>query len=749
MARFRLLVKLCVLLVFTAVLTLECRDGDSGTVLTSDPRGPTKVSVGPAMAEYSARGTNVHPTAELRNRNGSDMAGAAAAWTSNVRRAVPESSSGRMTAAGNVRATITASAGSAAVRVFDFTRLLQQFIDAHDIGAAALGIMNQGEIVYNEAVGYMDAQRQVPVEQNIMMRLASVTKPITAAVIHKLANDGMLALDDCVFDLGQLGGGLLQISPFPQLGDPRLAEITVLHLLQHRGGWDRDVAGDLAFREVEIAAALSVASPPGRENTVRFILGQPLQFSPGSRRAYSNIGYLVLGLIIEEVSGKDYMTYVHESIFDPLGVVRDDVIQGRTFREDRSDREPWYDGVYGCRNVFDPLGPAVWCPEGGWDHEAKIAHGGLVASTRSILTFLDAYIVWGNNIGRRRRGGEGSEWWTYHTGSLSGTNTLAFQRGNGINYVILFNRRRSRSSGPSYVSLFREVLEDQLAGYTAVRFEGGIEDQIFTEGAAISVLVLPEASGGLPPHTYMLEPVLSAGLVFDDNARTIRGVPAEVAAAAPYTYSVSGSFGSTASITFAIEVVSAVSFVDMVADQSYPRTHAIAPLILPAAAGGAPPLGYTLTPTLPGGLSFDASTRTISGTPTEVTAGLVSYTYKATDANGSADSLQLSIEVYSPVAAEHEALPESFVVRGNYPNPFHHSTRIVFDLPWPATVTVEVMDVTGRRVFAVPAASLAAGWGRRIELSGMALSSGLYLYRLIAMSPAGNSVHTGRFVRLR
>ena len=248
-----------------------------------------------------------------------------------------------------------------------------------------------------------------------------------------------------------------------------LADITVLHLLQHRSGWDREIAPDFAFREIEIAAALSVASPPGRENTVRYVLGQPLQFSPGSRRAYSNIGYLVLGLIIEEISGQDYLTYVRETIFDPLGVPRDDVIQGRTFPNDRSDREPWYDGARRCRNVFDPTGPHVWCPDGGWHHEAKIAHFGLVASTRAILAFLDAYVVFGDNIGRRRSGREGPGWWAYHTGTLDGTNTLAFQNGNRVSYVVLFNRRQSSGPG-SYAESFMEVLEDRLDDHMAVRY---------------------------------------------------------------------------------------------------------------------------------------------------------------------------------------------------------------------------------------------------------------------------------------
>ena len=94
-----------------------------------------------------------------------------------------------------------------------------------------------------------------------------------------------------------------------------------------------------------------------------------------------------------------------------------------------------------------------------------------------------------------------------------------------------------------------------------------------------------------------------------------------------------------------------------------------------------------------------------------------------------------------------QTLPASFAVRGNYPNRFRRTTRLVFDLFWPALVTVEVMDVTGRRGLTAPSVGLTAVWEHRIELSGTTLSSGLYLYRLIAVSPEGSSTHVGRFVR--
>lgn len=342
-----------------------------------------------------------------------------------------------------------------------FDSLMVEFTEKQRIGAAALGIMKDGVVVYDRAFGWMDRDRAIPIRQDVMMRLASVTKPITAAAIHELVRDGALELDAFVFDLGQPGGGLLDVAPFPSLGDVRLREITVRHLLMHRGGWDRDAVGDLAFREIEIAQAMSIPSPPGRRNTVRYILGQPLQFDPGSQHAYSNVGYMVLGLVIEEVSGNDYMDHVLEAVLAPLGIRSDDVIRGRTFPKDRDEREPWYDDDRLTRNVFDPGGPRVRWPDGGWDHEAKVGHGGLVTSTRPMLSFLDVYQVAGDDIGtRRRRGAEPFRWRWNHTGSLPGTDTVARQRWDGVNYVVLFNRRLRTE--PSYKTQIRDLIDDIL-----------------------------------------------------------------------------------------------------------------------------------------------------------------------------------------------------------------------------------------------------------------------------------------------
>lgn len=94
-------------------------------------------------------------------------------------------------------------------------------------------------------------------------------------------------------------------------------------------------------------------------------------------------------------------------------------------------------------------------------------------------------------------------------------------------------------------------------------------------------------------------------------------------------------------------------------------------------------------------------------------------------------------------------MPRSFALHANYPNPFRQSTRIVFDPPWPARVSIEVMDLTRRRAYAKAPTELAAGWEHDIEVRGGTLPSGLFLYRLVAAWPEANARYVDRMMRPR
>ncbi|MCY4603528.1 MAG: putative Ig domain-containing protein, partial [Gemmatimonadetes bacterium] len=184
-----------------------------------------------------------------------------------------------------------------------------------------------------------------------------------------------------------------------------------------------------------------------------------------------------------------------------------------------------------------------------------------------------------------------------------------------------------------------------------------IPDQSYTAGTAIAPLVLPAASGGTAPLVYSVSE-LPAGLVFDAATRTISGTPTDATDGAVIViYTVIDSGGSAAVLTFSITVNEGLTLDDIFglfgsSGKIVPTaSHDLAEIrefivgqrvediVLPAASGGTAPLTYRLSPALPAGLTFDAATRTIAGTPQA--AAETAYTYTVRDANGASASLSL------------------------------------------------------------------------------------------------------------
>lgn len=347
---------------------------------------------------------------------------------------------------------------------------MRNFMIQNDISAGLLAISRDGVIIYQRGFGYHDADESIDLPENALVRIASCTKPFTAAAIQQLAIDGEFDMHDNAFDLGQSAGGLLPHDPFPSLGDSRLRDVTVFHLLTHEGGWDRGAPNsDWTYEECQIAEDMEVASPPGRNNTLRWILGQPLQFSPGTRSDYSNIGYLAAGLIVEDITGDGLLTYLRENILTPeMWTPATDLRGGRTFPIDQSVREAWYDGeLGGC--VFDSVCGAcglvnVERAYGGWDHEARIGQGGLVVSAATMLQFADRYYV-GSGSGNIGFPVDPS-WSGAHGGALSGVNCRIWQRGDGTNVFIWFNQRNDDEDGDNYAAQFASLIDDELDSQT-------------------------------------------------------------------------------------------------------------------------------------------------------------------------------------------------------------------------------------------------------------------------------------------
>ena len=186
-------------------------------------------------------------------------------------------------------------------------------------------------------------------------------------------------------------------------------------------------------------------------------------------------------------------------------------------------------------------------------------------------------------------------------------------------------------------------------------FSATVADRSYTKDAAIAALQLPAAaaSTGSPAIAYALAPNLPAGLSFDASTRRITGAPTAASAKQAYALTATAANYSPGTVAFDIEVVlGALSFSAAVSDQSYEANTAIADLVLPAASAstGSPAIAYALTPAPPAGLSFDASTRTLSGAPAAASAS-AAYTLTATAADYSPATLTFDIAVSADATA--------------------------------------------------------------------------------------------------
>ncbi len=167
--------------------------------------------------------------------------------------------------------------------------------------------------------GWTDLERSQTTEEDALLRLASVTKPMTAAAIRKLVNEGQLALNNRVFCLtGNNSNCILNIPP-QGTPDGKLKDITIEHLLNHRGGWIEK------YLEIQCSKPSDFERPRGSFTSFSIrhrSLGhrKPLDFAPGEKEAYSNFGFLLLGLIVERITGMDYVQYLRQAILAPLGI---------------------------------------------------------------------------------------------------------------------------------------------------------------------------------------------------------------------------------------------------------------------------------------------------------------------------------------------------------------------------------------------------------------------------------------------
>lgn len=173
-------------------------------------------------------------------------------------------------------------------------------IALREIHAAGLSIavVRHGQLVLAKGFGYADLSERVPVSADTVFRLASITKEFTAAALLHLQEEGELSLDDRIGDY--LPNYLAAVR-----------RITIRDLLSHTSGLS-DAAVIPIFEEGGVGYT--------RERIIDLVASQPLDFEPGTGHSYSNVGFIIAGMVIEEATGTTYGDYVTDEILEPLGL---------------------------------------------------------------------------------------------------------------------------------------------------------------------------------------------------------------------------------------------------------------------------------------------------------------------------------------------------------------------------------------------------------------------------------------------
>ena len=297
--------------------------------------------------------------------------------------------------------------------------LVGNWMKAHQVPALSLAFARPDELLFRQAWGETEPGGDAATASSLF-RIASVTKPITAVAIFILIERGFLKLEDKVFG----DGGLLDGEFGTDL--PRnLSQITVRHLLMHEsGGWPNDGRGP-TLRHPEMAQ---------REWLEWVLRRRPLQYVPGEKYIYSNVGYCLLGWIIGKLTACSYADWVRENVLSPCKIDQMRLAtRGQTAGEmryfDQTGDDPY------ARNMARLEACAGWLAN-PTDLVRFATRFPQLLKPETVNTMtapgaLNPNVACGWSVNAR-----GTLW---HSGGIAGSNALLVRLPSGLSWAILIN----------------------------------------------------------------------------------------------------------------------------------------------------------------------------------------------------------------------------------------------------------------------------------------------------------------------
>ena len=246
----------------------------------------------------------------------------------------------------------------------DFGAYVDSARKTFDVPGIAVAIVKDGKVVMEQGFGLREIGKPDPVDAHTLFAIASNTKAFTAASLQQLAEQGKLKMDDRVIDH----------LPWFRMSDPYVThEMRIRDLLAHRSGLSLG-AGDLLYW------------PPTSYTTkevVERLRNVPIKNSFRSNYAYDNILFAVATLVIDQVSGQSYADYVHEHIFQPVGMDESLI--------DKTHLKPGMDVAIGHAKAnfkdLEPVPPMAWLNDPG--------AGGIYASVHDLAKWMNVQLAGG------------------------------------------------------------------------------------------------------------------------------------------------------------------------------------------------------------------------------------------------------------------------------------------------------------------------------------------------------------------
>ncbi|MCY7421503.1 MAG: serine hydrolase [Chitinophagaceae bacterium] len=370
--------------------------------------------------------------------------------------------------------SVNAQTGIPVPSMVQTDNLIKGFLSTYEIPGASVAIAKDGKIVYMRAFGYADINKTTPTQPYNVFRIASLSKQVTSIAIMKLMQEGLLTMSSKVFG----SGGILENHPVfssANITDNRIYNITIRNLMEHSAGWNREIdcnpnpstpypnflrgcdAVDFPLRVTQVTAT---SNPVTKDALIKFILEKGLNFAPGTDYKYSNLGFLILGEVIEKITNQSYEKYVRNSILAPLGIF--DMHIGNNLLSEKQEREGEYT-AYGEKTLSCyGTGESVPREYGGYNVTAMDSHGGWIASSRDMLKLLTAVdgfntkpdilekasidtmvkpSVNNQNYAKGWNVNTANNWW--HTGGLDGTACEQVRTAGGYTWIIILNKRNT------------------------------------------------------------------------------------------------------------------------------------------------------------------------------------------------------------------------------------------------------------------------------------------------------------------